>query len=532
MGSVVVVGSGASGVHFALSVLRRGWDVTMVDVGRRAPEGAETGEAFADLRTKLEDPVRFFLGERYESVNLPGATEYYGFPPSKGYVFAPPPGFEARSTEFAPLFSFAQGGLAQAWTGGAYPLDDQDLHLFPFGYAELGPHYGEVAGRIGISGVADDLADVFPVHDNLMEPLRLDAHGAALVAAYQKRRTYFRTRLRCRLGRSRVAVLSADRDGRRACDYLGRCLWGCPRGALYTPSATLAECRGYPNFTYLAGLEVSHLRTAPGGRVISAVVAAVDGGAVREVTADRFVLAAGALSSSKIFLRTIREATGETVRLSGLMDNRQILVPFLNLGLVGKAYEPDSYQYHQIVINIEGERPGESVHGQITTLKGALVHPILQVMPLDLSFGSFLLRNIRAGLGVVNVNLHDTRRPENQLTLDPSDPARLVISYTPDAEEPARVARAVATIKRALRNLGCLVPPGMVNVRPMGASVHYSGTVPMSRTAAPRTVSPECRSHDFENLWLVDGATFPFLPAKNITFTLMANAARVAAVAF
>jgi hypothetical protein len=27
---------------------------------------------------------------------------------------------------------------------------------------------------------------------------------------------------------------------------------------------------------------------------------------------------------------------------------------------------------------------------------------------------------------------------------------------------------------------------------------------------------------------MVDGATFPFLPAKNITFTLMANAVRVA----
>ena len=33
-------------------------------------------------------------------------------------------------------------------------------------------------------------------------------------------------------------------------------------------------------------------------------------------------------------------------------------------------------------------------------------------------------------------------------------------------------------------------------------------------------------------VWLADGATFPFLPAKNITFTLMANAVRVAQAAF
>ena len=40
------------------------------------------------------------------------------------------------------------------------------------------------------------------------------------------------------------------------------------------------------------------------------------------------------------------------------------------------------------------------------------------------------------------------------------------------------------------------------------------------------------QSHDFENLYLVDGVTFPFLPAKNLTFTLMANAARIAAESF
>ena len=37
---------------------------------------------------------------------------------------------------------------------------------------------------------------------------------------------------------------------------------------------------------------------------------------------------------------------------------------------------------------------------------------------------------------------------------------------------------------------------------------------------------------NFENLWLADGSTFPFLPAKNLTFTLMANASRIAATDF
>ena len=80
------------------------------------------------------------------------------------------------------------------------------------------------------------------------------------------------------------------------------------------------------------------------------------------------------------------------------------------------------------------------VHGQITTLKTALVHPIVQNMPIDLRTALTLFRAVRAGLGVVNVNLQDTRRAENYLTLrdDPDGRQALVIRYAPAATE-ARV---------------------------------------------------------------------------------------------
>jgi len=92
--------------------------------------------------------------------------------------------------------------------------------------------------------------------------------------------------------------------------------------------------------------------------------------------------------------------------------------------------------------------------------------------------------------------------------------------------------RSVGTVKKALLKLGCIVPPGMAHVRPMGASAHYAGTLPMSREKQRFTTSAFGQSHDFENLFIADGATFPFLPAKNITFSLMANAVRIANAAF
>jgi choline dehydrogenase-like flavoprotein len=156
-------------------------------------------------------------------------------------------------------------------------------------------------------------------------------------------------------------------------------------------------------------------------------------------------------------------------------------------------------------------------------------------MPVDLRTAAFVFRNVRAALGLVNLNFHDFRRPECRIALSPEGPdttTTLEVSYAPESAEDDRIRSTVKRLRRILRRLGCMVAPGTVHVRPMGASVHYAGTLPMSETPSPRTVSPDCQSHDFENLYVVDGSTFPFLPAKNITFTLMANAARVADRAF
>ena len=57
MKKVVVVGSGASGVHFALSVLKKGYEVLMLDVGNKQPAIPNPDNSFNDLKTNLNDPV-------------------------------------------------------------------------------------------------------------------------------------------------------------------------------------------------------------------------------------------------------------------------------------------------------------------------------------------------------------------------------------------------------------------------------------------------------------------------------------------
>jgi choline dehydrogenase-like flavoprotein len=133
----------------------------------------------------------------------------------------------------------------------------------------------------------------------------------------------------------------------------------------------------------------------------------------------------------------------------------------------------------------------------------------------------------------VNVNFSDDRRGTNWVALERrGERSVLRVHYEPPANEGARIKAIQGRLARVLRKLGCVVPPGLSHVRPMGASVHYAGTFPMTREETRFTTDPNGRSRDFENLWFADGSTFPFLPAKNLTFTLMANAARIAAREF
>lgn len=527
-------------MHFALSVLKKGYDVVILDVGYAKPKPVNVADSFPELKSNLEDPVAYFLGQRFEGVVYPGSeaefyTKYYGFPPNKSYVFSKSPTMDFTARGFEPLLSFARGGLAEAWTAGVYPFNNGELQEFPFDYEDIEPHYAEVSKRIGITGARDDLAEFYPYHANLRAPLRLDEHSALLLATYETRKEKLRSKLKCAVGRSRVATLSTDLDSRKGCQYCGRCLWGCPVDSIYTPSTTLRECLTYPNCTYVPNMHVSHFEYDERGRVRSLVAESLEDRTQRPIEGDRFVLAAGNLSSCKIYLDSILRHSGEIVKLTGLMDNRQVLVPFINLKMVGKTYDPSNYQYQQLAIGIESDNAQEYVHGQITTLKSTLAHPIIQSMPLDLKTGIFMFRNLHASLGVVNLSFPDTRRETNYVTLQAepgAERSKLIINYTAARTEKAVMKRAVRRVKKLLWGLGCVAPPGMVHVRPMGASVHYAGTLPMSTVRKPHTMSKHCQSHNFENLYVVDGAGFPFLPAKNVTFSLMANAVRVAETVF
>jgi len=528
----LIVGSGATGVHAARTLLDRGETVEMLDVGYERPAAPLPGADFSALKERLDDPERYFLGEAGEAVVYPAATaKPYGFPPSKAYVFRRPGDVRIHERGFAPMVSHARGGLAEAWTGGSYELRDAELADFPFDGAALRPHYATVAERIGITAAPDDLARFSPLSASYQTPLPMDEHSAALHGRYEANRAAINAR-GFYLGRSRVAVLSRPLGTRGACDALGRCLWGCPHGALYAPSLTLAELLTHPRFTYRPGLLVRRVLLTAGARVVGveAVPVGARGGPGIEVRAERVILAAGALATTQLYLQTLAAQGRPEVSLSGLMDNRHVMVPFVNLRRIGRDVALASYQFHMLAMALDTGDWRTDVHGQVTSLKAASVHPIVHSLPFDLRTSLRVFRRMRAALGVANIWLADTRREGNvarlQRMIDGS--TQLVLEYGDDGHDLRATHDAISRTRAGLSAMGCLAPKGMARILARGSSVHYAGTIPMTHASHEHTSSVGGEVRGMPGLYVVDGVGFPWLPAKNLTFTLMANATRIA----
>jgi hypothetical protein len=102
----------------------------------------------------------------------------------------------------------------------------------------------------------------------------------------------------------------------------------------------------------------------------------------------------------------------------------------------------------------------------------------------------------------------------------------LEIAYTASDEEKRRRTTHERQILGAIRALGCW--PLKVVHAPHGSSVHYASQLPMTRDNRPLTTEPSGRLRGTRSVFVVDGAALAYLPAKGLTFTLMANANRVA----
>ncbi len=84
-----------------------------------------------------------------------------------------------------------------------------------------------------------------------------------------------------------------------------------------------------------------------------------------------------------------------------------------------------------------------------------------------------------------------------------------------------------AALIRLLRKLGYVTHRGLIQRPGGGAGLHYAGTLPMRDRPERYETDASGLLWGTRRVYVADGACFPRLPAKNLTFTIMANALRI-----
>lgn len=541
---IAVIGSGPSGANAALTLLERGKRVILYDVGIVEAHPPEPDADFEALKERLADPQEYFLGRNFEALIPQDAQALLSLPPSRAYHLRPnDPRFGFQATpDFSPFHSLARGGLANGWSGLSLRWDEDDLRGMPVSAEDFRAASRKAQKRLPISGPDgdDDLSPYLSHADALGPPLEMNRHEALLYSLYQRTRTRIRTRRNVLMGHSRVAVDTRP-GSEQACTYCNRCFWGCPRRSIYNPSTTLEECQTYRTFEYRPHALVSHFGGSD-GQVRSLELFDTAERRWRSDPVGTAVLAAGALGTGGIFLRTLKNdaslrghfATHE-LRTKSILDTLSVRIPYLLGPMIGRPESRRNFQFNKLLLGYVGPRPEgypRFIQGQVLSLSSLLYHPLIRNVPLGTYFGSRLFFLLRSALGSITYYLPDAPHGANAMRLRADRDAllgdRMEITYENAADKLECIRTLVRATSGMLRDCRSLALSWQTELRPNGYGIHYGGTVPMSTREDVLCVNPEGRSYAYRNLVVADGATFPVLPSKSITYNLVVNAIRIA----
>jgi choline dehydrogenase-like flavoprotein len=130
----------------------------------------------------------------------------------------------------------------------------------------------------------------------------------------------------------------------------------------------------------------------------------------------------------------------------------------------------------------------------------------------------------------------DLPDPDNRVTLDRD--GNIVLSYTPNNEESHR--RLTAKLQQLMKQQtkctvhghecheGLFARSLYLGQRiPLAGVAHQNGTVRFGDDPRTSALDANCRAHEVDNLYVVDGSFFPSSAAVNPALTIMANALRV-----
>jgi choline dehydrogenase-like flavoprotein len=518
----IVIGSGPAGVSSARALLARGIPVTLLDAGiEMEPERRAIAEELA-RRPRAEWPEALLAEARRQSpVELAGVPLKYTFGSAFPYQdverLLP---FENRGSATRP--TLARGGFSSVWGSAVLPYLAEDLADWPIGEVELAPHYRAVATFMPLAGVADDLASELPLHTEVSMPLEPSAQARALLADLERRREPLR-RAGLRFGRSRLAVRArADARG-PGCVYCQLCMNGCPYGLIYDAAATLEELRR-EGLRYVPGVIADRLVEEPGK--VTVIGRKLAGGQPVRFESERVYVACGAVGTTRLLLASL-EAFERAVPMK---DSQYFLLPLLRFRGVPAPRREALHTLAQVFLELRDPAVApRNVHLQVygySDLFEALFARLLG----PLARGARpALDALLARMLVIQGYLHSDLSPSISVSLRRSgDVPTLRLEARENALTRPTLRRVVRRLLRRAGDLRALALAPMLQVSPPGRGFHSGGSFPMR--AAPGEFESDLlgRPRGFTRVHAVDATVFPTIPSTTITYSVMANAHRIA----
>ena len=121
----------------------------------------------------------------------------------------------------------------------------------------------------------------------------------------------------------------------------------------------------------------------------------------------------------------------------------------------------------------------------------------------------------------IYLTTEDLPRQANQVIVEGD---KIMINWTPNNLTPHY--ELVKRVSRAIRRAG--YPIVLTERMGIATNSHMCGTAVAGTDPSRSVLDADCRSHDVDNLYVVDGSFFPSSAALNPALTIAANALRVA----
>lgn len=516
MSDVIIVGAGAAGVAAAMGASEAGERPIVMDVGIDVDRPDFRVEENLYAHATAHDRFDLMIGEAGEGLsNLLGETDV----PVK--LTAPGAAWVTRGAsalapveerDFSAVQSFARGGLANAWGAGLYRFTDDDLTGFPISQYELDPHFDRLTEEIGIGGEADDLAPFFGSTKGLMQPLRLSRNIGDVYRRYRNLRSRPESFY---IGRARVAALTEERDGRPAYAYHSTDFFQEDR-SLYSPRYTLERLAAEHRIDYRPGVLVGRYREVDDGIEVHAHDLQTD--ARRVFHCRRLVLAAGAINTSRIVLASNEDYETELP----LLENPALQFPLVLPAALGRRLDTEAFGLVQLNLVWDAKTYGQRLQGSIMEITAPARAEFFDGFPFAARDNIALIRNMLPAMIVMQLFFPGDAQPPAKLSLTPEGQLRI-------EGHPNRIdTKGLRPLLRFLMRLGCVTVPSMIVRVPTGHAVHYACTLPMKRSPGRYQCDADGRLGGSGNVFIADSAAFSRLPAKNMSFAMMANAMRVA----